>query len=124
MVHVTMAPMMSVMLVAVGDHDDRPMHDHRTRMWIDVDDARRVRHDHRWTGGRSNLTTTVAGLVLIDRDADQCAGGRPNNGALGPAIIVMTADQSSRHCPQHRRLANDRRPINFRLRGTNSDRRK
>lgn len=113
--------MMMVETVVADDHD-RPADNDGAWIGIDVNDARSVPHD-RDINGRPNLTTPVARMRLIHSHANQRAGRSSNNGTLGPTIIIVSTNQSARHRPQHRRFANDGRPINFSLRRTDSNRR-
>jgi hypothetical protein len=96
-------------------------HDDSTGIWVDVNDAGPVGHHRRTI--RLNLASMITGTRIVHRYANNRSCGCADHGTFDPAIIVVSTDQSTRHCPQHRRLANDRRPIDFSLRGTDSSHR-
>jgi hypothetical protein len=122
MVRVRVAVMMVGVMTVVADNYDRPANNDRAWIGIDVNDARSVPHDRR-VNGRPNFTTAVARMRLIHGHTDQRAGRSSDDGPFSPTIVIVTANQGPRHCPQHRRFANDRWPINFSLRRTDSNRR-
>jgi hypothetical protein len=119
-VAVVMAVMMVVTIVR-DDHDGAP-DNYRARIRVDVNDPGNVRH-YGSANRSANLTTAIARMRLIHGHANECASRRADDRAFGPAIVVVTANQSPRHRADDGRFANDGRPINFSLRRTDSNRR-
>lgn len=119
---VTVAVTVMMAVTTITNVHDRAAYDHRTRIRIHVDDAWALSHDGRIS--RVNLAPVVTGAGIIHCDANQRASSCTDYGALNPMVIVVSTNQSARHCPQNRRSWNGRRPINFSLRGTGSSHRK
>jgi hypothetical protein len=72
-----------------------------------------------------NLTVRVdaswARVIYCGTDDGTCSS--TDDCTFSPSIIVVPANQRSRDCPQHRRLAHDGRTIDFCLRRADSSHR-
>jgi hypothetical protein len=94
---VTMATaMMAVIRTIVRDHHDGTPYD-MPRIRINIHHARFMDDDRRVRP--TNFTATIRWAGVVDDSANHCTGGRSNNRTLSPAIVVMPADDCSRHCP-------------------------